>query len=92
LPTIPPNRSRLAHFDDDFEAFSTLVQSKDFDRIIESSSGETYLGLADGAEIPHGLLLGPWTEESTKYLFWLVKSGAKLEWVKSINGEVSLIS
>jgi len=39
-------------------------------------------------EIPESLLLGPWSEEQIKLLFWLVKSGVRVDWRDSTSGEV----
>ena len=49
----------------------------------------TYLDVASTFEIPQSLLLGPWTEDMTRMLFWLVKGGAKFNWLTSTSGEVS---
>jgi hypothetical protein len=40
-------------------------------------------------EIPHSLLLGPWSEEMIRHLFWVVKNGGCVNWVTSSTGEVS---
>jgi hypothetical protein len=48
----------------------------------------TYLNLADGVEIPSGLLLGPWDEQKIRHLYWIVRGGAKVDWVTSTTGEV----
>lgn len=88
VPPAPRKIVQLEYLEDDFRTFSNSILGKDLNRI-KDCSWNTYIGVADGTEIPHGLLLGPWTEESIMYLYWMVKSGAKLEWVKSIIGEVS---
>jgi hypothetical protein len=44
--------------------------------------------LAEGVEIPSSLLLGPWTEDNIKLLFWLIRAGARIDWVNSTSGEV----
>jgi len=44
--------------------------------------------LVMGVEIPSSLLLGPWTEDNIKLLFWLIKAGARIDWVNSTSGEV----
>jgi len=60
--------------------------------MLKCTSWDTYMDVEDGVEIPPSLLTGPWTEEMVKYLFWMVKSGARLEWLTSTSGEVSSIS
>lgn len=47
------------------------------------------MDIADGVEIPESLLLGPWSEDMVKHLFWMVKSGARVYFTDSISGEVS---
>ena len=56
----------------------------------EVDSRNTVTDLAAGTEIPHSLLLGPWTEGMIQYLYWLIKSGATLDWIASTSGEVPL--
>jgi hypothetical protein len=84
-----PNKLPSEYFEDDFKVFSDLVQNRRFSKH-KDACWDTYIGVSDGTEIPHTLLLGPWTEESTRHLFWMVKfGGAELEWVTSAIGEVS---
>jgi hypothetical protein len=51
---------------------------------------DVYLDVAEGTQIPTSLLTGPWDEDALKYLFWFVTAGAKIDWVSSTSGEVSL--
>lgn len=55
----------------------------------ETFSWVTYVDVASNVEIPQSLLLGPWTEEMTRHLYWLVKGGAQFDWLTSTTGEVS---
>jgi hypothetical protein len=43
----------------------------------------------EDVEIGVSLLLGPWTESKIKKLFWIVKAGARIDWLNSTSGEVS---
>lgn len=77
------------YFEEDFASFSSYVQvrkNKDLDVIHHWAS---YIDVANDLEIPQSLLLGPWTEEMTRLLFWLVKGGARFDWLNSTSGEVS---
>jgi hypothetical protein len=79
------------YFEIDFSFFSTIVTEEGF---LESAYKcphivwDTHVGVADHVEIPEVLLRGPWTTEMTIFLYWLVKNGARLEWVTSTSGEV----
>ncbi|KAH8684558.1 hypothetical protein BGZ60DRAFT_397826 [Tricladium varicosporioides] len=41
-------------------------------------------------EIPESLLLGPWSDAQMRYLYWVVKSGARIDWLRSTSGETAL--
>jgi hypothetical protein len=73
-------------FEEDFSAFSTY-ESRNSDEEF-SFQWLTYGDVSQDLEIPQSLLLGPWDEETTRFLFWLVKGGAQLEWLNSTSGEV----
>ena len=77
------------HFEEDFAAFSSALQSFEDDLPLVRDL-TTYSDVAQSLEIPQNLLTGPWTEDMTKFLYWLVKGGAKLCWLTSTTGEVSL--
>jgi hypothetical protein len=82
------NLTPAKYFEEDFAVFSSyLLRQRDIADII--SHWTTYVNVADGFEIPHSLLLGPWTEEMTRYLYWMVKGGAQFDWLNSTSGEVS---
>lgn len=84
-------KTAAERFGEDFAAFINATLSPDFSPILRHCDPETnyrFRDLADETEIPHNLLIGPWTEGSVRYLYWLVKSGAKLEWITSTSGEV----
>jgi len=78
-------------FEQDFNSFSDIILSKNIS-MLQCTSWDTYMDVEEGVEIPPSLLTGPWTEEMIKYLFWMVKSGARLEWLTSTSGEVRSIS
>jgi hypothetical protein len=86
--TQSPKRMPSQYLDEDFTMFTEIVESK-YLPLLEDISWDTYIGVAHGIEIPQTLLVGPWTEETTRHLYWMVKSGAQLEWVTSTIGEVS---
>ncbi|KAI1007845.1 hypothetical protein K3495_g380 [Podosphaera aphanis] len=46
---------------------------------------------AIGVQIPNRLLQGPWSDEDVKYLFWIIKSGARVGQLDSTSREVALI-
>lgn len=73
-------------FVEDFTAFSSY--SRNLHNFNLNHNWATYFDVANGLEIPQSLLLGPWTEEMTKFLYWLVKGGAGLDWLTSTSGEV----
>jgi len=77
-------------FDEDFSTFSNIVQNNDAS-FLENTSWDTYKEVEDEVDFPDTLLLGPWTEDMIRYLYWLVKSGARLEWLANNSGEVSSI-
>lgn len=84
-----PIKMPSAYFAEDFMRFSNSVLQRDFSRR-KDACWDTYIGITAGVEIPHTLLLGPWTEETMMHLYWMVKSGAQLDWITSTAGEVSL--
>jgi hypothetical protein len=76
------------YFNTDFELFNTwFVREKEEHRFL-SHSWAVNLDVTMGVEIPDSLLRGPWTEDMIKYLFWLVKSGASVDFLNSTSGEV----
>jgi magnesium transporter len=75
------------YFEEDFAAFSSYLLRPDGNGDV-AHHWTTYVNVADGLEIPQSLLLGPWIEETTRYLYWLVKGGARLDWLTSTSGEV----
>jgi hypothetical protein len=79
----------VEYFNNDFASFSEFMQERDGGYIWESSSWSVNKDVHQDTEIPSSLLLGPWTENNIKLLFWAVKSGARIDWLKSTSGEVS---
>jgi hypothetical protein len=76
------------YFDNDFTSFSEFTQERDRFSIRRHYNWDVNRDLATGVEIPSSLLLGPWTEDSIKLLFWLIKAGARIDWIGSTSGEV----
>jgi hypothetical protein len=77
------------YFEKDFKQFSIFAKQRDGPHIWEHCRWELNYDVARGTEIPNSLLLGPWREESIRYLFWVTKSGARVDFIKSTSGEVS---
>jgi hypothetical protein len=50
----------------------------------------TPLGIHPQTEIPESLLRGPWSPDMIKYLFWLTRAGARIDYSASTNGEVRI--
>jgi hypothetical protein len=76
------------YFEKDFKEFSIFAKQRDGPQIWEHCRWGFNYDVARGTEIPNSLLLGPWTEESIRYLFWVTKSGAQVDFIKSTSGEV----
>ncbi len=76
------------YFEADFQGFSNFAAQRDGDWVWKQCTWDLNSDVADGVEIPHTLLLGPWTEEMIRHLFWIKKSGASIDWVNSTSGEV----
>jgi hypothetical protein len=88
---IMSSKTVAQRFDKDFAQFLDFIERAKFDESFWDSSNELFgmtAELAQGVEIPHSLLLGPWTEGMIRYLYWIVKSGAQFDWSTSTNGEV----
>lgn len=47
-----------------------------------------YRNVALGCEIPHSLLLGPWTEEMLRHLYWFIQGLAAVATIHSTGAEV----
>ncbi|KAE9380193.1 hypothetical protein N431DRAFT_432477 [Stipitochalara longipes BDJ] len=87
----PPELTAIEHFNNDFASFSEFVQQRDGGCIWGNCNWNTDKDVANGVEIPTGLLLGPWDEAKIKDLFWIVKSGgAVIDWLNSTSGEAAL--
>jgi len=76
-------------FEEDFAAFSAYLLHSQYADI--TYSWATYVDVASNVEIPQSLLLGPWTEERIRHLFWLVKGGAQFDWLNSTSGEAAML-
>lgn len=83
-------------FEDDFTQFLLQVENYPGNRnarqcpsIFWTTFKDT--DLAADIEIPHTLLRGPWTERTVQYLYWMLKSGARINWRNSTSGEVCLV-
>jgi hypothetical protein len=79
----PIHINEQQHLDEEFRRFAFHV--KNFRFIHQSKPTRfnlrKYLGISieikRGVVLPDRILTGPWTEEKMKYLFWLMKSGAR---------------
>lgn len=83
----------VERFNEDFEAFLDAAKDPKQENLRQNCIVNYSYNVKDIAltvEIPHSLLLGPWTEGKTRYLYWLIKSGATLNWLTSTSGEVNL--
>ena len=77
------------YFNNDFTSFFELMQERDSVSIRRQCYyWDVNRDLAMDVEIPSSLLLGPWTEDNIKLLFWLIKAGARIDWINSTSGEV----
>lgn len=85
---LKSNTSPAKYFEEDFTAFSNYVERQIENRTSLVYSWSTYIDFAGGLEIPRSLLLGPWTEEMIRYLYWMLKGGAQVDWLASTSGEV----
>jgi hypothetical protein len=85
---IPVVSKAKEYFDIDFASFLEFTKQIDGPSVWHICDWERNTDVSDGIEIPDSLLQGPWTEDKIKYLFWLVKSGAEVDWVTSTSGEV----
>ncbi|KAE8440571.1 hypothetical protein EG329_007229 [Mollisiaceae sp. DMI_Dod_QoI] len=87
LPQMTPHE----YLETDFQGFSNLILGqRDGGWLWDQCSWDRNSDVADGIELPQSLLSGPWDEDMLKYLFWLTKSGAGIDWLNSTNGEVGL--
>lgn len=89
LQTDEGPKSAKEYFEIDFAGFSDFAEDVDGPPVWHTCNWERNTDVSDGIEIPSGLLAGPWTDDMIKHLFWLVKSGAEIDWVNSTLGEVS---
>lgn len=81
-------------FDTDYIAFVESTQATDLEgeAILTRPPFQwpSPLRIHPKAEIPESLLRGPWSEDMTMYLFWLIRAGAGIDYSASTNGEASL--
>ncbi|KAI9056147.1 hypothetical protein LZ554_001075 [Drepanopeziza brunnea f. sp. 'monogermtubi'] len=87
--TPVPTITQEEYLNIDYTAFENTISSSTDDNW-PSTSWTTHSHLSPSVEIPHTLLLGPFTPPSLRHLFYLIKSGAKLSWHSSTSGEVAL--
>jgi len=78
-------------FDEEFARFSNIVERESEESLRRHYNFSTYKDVDPRTEIPNSLLLGPWTADMTRYLFWLVRGGARIQWTDSTGGEVALV-
>ncbi|CZR51543.1 uncharacterized protein PAC_01420 [Phialocephala subalpina] len=86
-----PQMTAQEYLDADFKGFSDLILSeRDGGWLWDECSWDRNSDVTEGIEMPQSLLSGPWDEDMLKYLFWLRKSGAGIDWLSSTSGEVGL--
>ena len=73
----------------DFAGFCDFTEEIDGPSVWHTCNWDRNTDVSDGLEIPISLLSGPWSEDMIRYLFWVVKSGAQIDWINSTIGEVS---
>jgi len=89
-PETASELTSVEYLNNDFAGFSQFLKIRDGGRPFDDCSWAGNTDVADDVEIPNSLLLGPWTDEMIKQLFWLIKSGAEIGWLYSTSGEVAL--
>jgi hypothetical protein len=88
---VPIQLTAQEYFEKDFKEFSIFAAQRDGPWIWEHCSWDLNYDVERDTEIPSSLLLGPWTEESIRSLFWATKAGARIDFIQSTSGEVSYI-
>lgn len=84
-----PGLTAVECFYNDFASFSESMQERDGCYMRNLVSWHVNKDVHEDVEICASLLLGPWTDSKIKKLFWMVKSGARINWLNSTSGEVS---
>lgn len=87
---LPKNEIATRHFENDFLAFRKFMTEMKNVAYNDKINYVIQQDIDEDTEIPHTLLDGPWNIEKELYLFWFLKSGAKLEWIHGFTGEVRL--
>jgi hypothetical protein len=85
---LPPRVTATEYFEADFQTFTTYITQVEQNTSCDDVNWNTCADVALGINIPESLLSGPWTEEKIRYLFWMTKSGARIDWLISTSGEV----
>lgn len=86
----PPSLTQTEYLDADYSAFEAFTSELDGDWPWTAISWAAHPHISPSTEIPHSLLLGPFTPTSLKQLFYLIKSGATVSWHSSTSGESAL--
>lgn len=86
-PPVPATAREYLEID--YRGFCDFAEEVDGPPIWHCCNWARNTDLSDGLELPITLLSGPWSEDMLKYLFWLVRSGAQIDWIGSTLGEVS---
>lgn len=81
-------------FEPDYEDFRNLVDNLNWEQspIVSWFESrwhwqEPYFKVHEGFEIPAYLLHGPWSDDNLKFLFYLARSLAQVDWFDSTSGE-----
>lgn len=88
---VQNNELSRKSFDEAFSDFSDRVTNNNYTQLSFPDPYER-LCVAEGMEIPHSILRGPWTEESVRYLFLIMNFGGRVNWTTSTTGEVSKLT
>lgn len=74
--------------DDDDDDEDHHVVSPDF--INPNEQGQlTYLHLRPAVQVPKKLLQGPWTQDKTDFLYYLIWNNVSVDWEQSSRGEIA---
>ncbi|CCU74413.1 hypothetical protein BGHDH14_bghG000309000001001 [Blumeria hordei DH14] len=81
------NPYEQAFFDKEFESFRAITRLRENIPRWKDLCWDRNSIVSSGAEIPDSLLLGPWSEEMLKKLFFIIRLGASIENWYSNKGE-----
>ncbi|CZT47755.1 uncharacterized protein RSE6_08357 [Rhynchosporium secalis] len=90
-PAATPRLTPSEYLETDYADFLSFTSSSpDGPWPWHTISWRSYTDLSPTLEIPHTLLCPTFTPSSLKYLFHLLRHGARISWLSSTSGEVAL--